>query len=148
MNQPYAPAPFGSPAPDLSKSEEDQLDLLGILFYVYAGLVGVSSMVCLGLGIAGLAIAPMAGRPTGRHDPDPAMFGVALLVVLGAVALFLAAKAVLLILAGRAVRARSGYVTPMIAACLSIINMPIGTALGVFALITLSKPAVKARLSS
>jgi hypothetical protein len=66
----------------------------------------------------------------------------------GAVALFLSAKTVVMILTGRALRGRTSYVMPMVGACLALVNIPFGTALGIFTIITLQKPGVKARLSS
>jgi hypothetical protein len=36
----------------------------------------------------------------------------------------------------------------MVAACMALVNFPIGTALGIFAIITLQKSDVKARLAS
>ena len=61
-------------------------------------------------------------------------------------ALLFIAQAVVMVLAGRAFGRRSGYVICMIAACLALMNLPIGTALGIFALIVLMKPGVRERL--
>jgi hypothetical protein len=133
------------PAPPLlSKQDEQHLDLLSILFYVYAGFVGLTTVVMAGVAVTGLAIISSAGQH-GSSAP-PAMFGAVFLVVFGGVALLFAAKTVVLILAGRAMGRRSGYVMAMVGACFCLINVPLGTALGVFALITLSRPGVRERL--
>jgi predicted membrane protein len=61
------------------------------------------------------------------------------------VALLLIGKTVAMILAGRALGRRSGYMTCMIGACVAMTNIPLGTALGVFTIMTLQKPEVKRR---
>jgi hypothetical protein len=139
----YVPADRPAP-PLLSKQDEQHLDLLSILFYVYAAFVGLITVVMAGMAMIGLVVISTAAQH-GSSAP-PAMFGAVFLVVFGAVALLFAAKTVVLILAGRALGRRSGYVMAMVGACFSLINVPLGTALGVFALITLSKPGVRERL--
>jgi hypothetical protein len=148
MSQPHdTPPPYASP-PRLSKKDEEQIDLLGILFYVYGGFVCLTAVIFGGFALVGLALLPRdAPRATGP-EPDPVILGVALLIVFGAVALLLTAQAAVMFLAGRALRRRSGYILAMVAACLALINLPLGTALGVFALVTLQKPEVKARLGA
>jgi hypothetical protein len=136
------------PLPVLSKQDEQHLDLLSIFFYVYAGLVGLSTMMVAGVAILGLALIPASASHGSSPPPEVALFGGAFLIIFGAVAILLAAKTVVMILAGRALGRRSGYVISMVAACLAVITIPLGTALGIFALIMLTKPGVRERLGS
>ncbi len=151
---PYGPPngpPYGPPRRPLPlpRKDEEHLDLLAILFYVYGAFVGLTALLFGGFALVGLALIPSAagaGHQGSRNEPDPVILGVAFLIMFGAVALLFAAKAVVMFLAGRALGQRRGYVLAMVGACMALINMPIGTALGVFAIITLQKPEVKARL--
>jgi hypothetical protein len=146
MSQPYdAPPPYASP-PRPTKKDEEQIDLLGILFYAYGAFVSFTAVIFGGFALVGLALLPGAAPKASGPEPDPLILGVAVLVVFGAVALLFTAKAAVMFLAGRALRRRTGYMLAMVAACLALINLPLGTALGVFAILTLQKPEVKARL--
>ena len=136
--------PQEPPPPLLPKQDEEHLDLLSVLFYVYAGFVGLSAVAFAGVALMGLVLIPL-GAKHGSEAP-PALFGAVFLVVFGLASLFLAAKTVVMILAGRAIGRRSGYVMGMVGACLALMNIPLGTALGVFAIITLQKPGVRERL--
>jgi hypothetical protein len=148
MSQPYDAPPTHAPPPRLSKKDEEQIDLLGILFYVYGAFVGFTALIFGGFALVGLALLSGAAPGATRPEPDPLILGVAVLVLFGAVALFFTAKAVVMFLAGRALRRRTGYVLAMVAAFLALINLPLGTALGVFAIVTLQRPEVKARLGA
>lgn len=134
-----------SPPPILPPEVEQNLGLLSILFYLHSGLVGLSAVLFGGFAILGLVVIPTA-KPSRSPEPDPALIGAVVLVIFGAVALFMLFKMVIMILAGRAFGRRSGYVMCMVGACMALINIPLGTALGVFALITLMKPGVRERL--
>ncbi len=147
MTQPHHTPPQDAP-PRLAKKDEEQIDLLGILFYAYGAFVGFTAVMFGGFALLGLALLPSAAPKATGPEPNPVVVGVAILIVFGAVALLLTAKAAVMVFAGRALRQRTGYVLAMVAACLALINLPLGTALGVFALMTLQKPEVKARLGA
>ncbi len=59
------------------------------------------------------------------------------------VVLIVAGLAALWFFAGRFVGERKNYVFAFIAACVALPNMPLGTALGVFSIIILSRESVK-----
>ena len=140
MNQ----APFPQPPP-ISRDEDQQLGLLSILFYVYSAFTGLAALMCVGFVVVVAAILPELPRAKGA--PDPVVLSGVFLVIFGAAGLLLVAKTVLMILTGRAFGRREGYVLGMVGACLAMTNIPLGTALGIFAIVTLMKPGVKARLS-
>lgn len=130
--------------PGISRDEDQQLGLLSILFYVYSGVTGLAALTCAGFVAAIAAFLPEMRRARGA--PDPVLMS-ALMVILGAAGGLLLAKTVMMILAGRAFGRREGYVLAMVGACFALTSIPLGTALGVFAILTLMKPGVKARLS-
>jgi hypothetical protein len=131
-------------APPLSPQEDQQLTLLSVLFYVYSAFVALAALMCLGGALVGASIIPHATR--GKGEPDLALFGSAFVIIFGLASVLLVAKTVMMILTGRAFGRRQGYLTCMIGACLAMTNIPLGTALGIFAIITLQKAPVKARL--
>ena len=62
----------------------------------------------------------------------------------GVIVALLVAKAALLAYSGVCIRKRRHRTLSVIMACLSCVNIPLGTALGVFTLVVLSRPSVKA----
>jgi hypothetical protein len=118
------------------------LDLLGIFYYVAAGL----TLLCGGAygGITLLMTGAMSLPARHAQEPVPKevvwMFGgVGLLVILGALV-----SALMIALAGWCLRTRRGWVYCVIVAALSLLSVPIGTVLGVFSLIVLVRPEAKA----
>ncbi len=135
---PASPAPFGGPT--FGPSDESNLRLLSIFHYVYAGLLGLvmlffSIYVVLG---AVMIAAPGSGGSDTRFGGGILMaFGLIFLAAIGA-------KVLLLVMAGRSLVARKAHTLCVVAAVLSCLTMPLGTLLGVFTLIVLFKPQVKA----
>jgi hypothetical protein len=143
VNPPFVAQP---PLPVLlTPQDEGNLNVLSVLFYVYAALVGLGALLLAGFAVVpALLIAGTVGSATPPGGPPPALIGGVLLVVFGIIALFLAIKCVLMILAGRAIGRRSSYVLVMVGACAALLNLPLGTALGICTIVMLQKPAVKA----
>ncbi len=125
----------------------DDLRLLSIFHYVLAGftcLVALVPLVYIGLGAA---LAAGALGDGGRNAP-PAALGW-FLAALGLLFLILAvAYAVCLVVAGRSLARQRRWLFCMIMAGISCASFPFGTALGVFTLVLLSKPEVKASFSA
>jgi len=123
---------------------KDHLNLLGIFHYVFAGL----TLLCgggYGLMMFGMtAVMKTAIEQEHAKNAPPPEFaylfgGIGLIIVVSAVA-----TAVLLGLAGWCLRARKAWVYCAVVAGISLIHVPIGTALGVFSLIVLMRPEAKA----
>jgi len=135
---PASPAPFG--APTFGPSDENNLRLLSIFHDVYAGLLSLFmlfSSIYVVLGAVMMA-APDPGVGDAKIGGGIMMaFGLVLLAVIGA-------KVLLLVMAGRSLVARKAHTLCVVAAVLSCLMMPFGTVLGVFTLIVLFKPHVKA----
>ena len=129
--------------PPLSKADEDQLDLLGVLYWVYGAFVGLG-----GLTFGVFAILPaifVSAAPASRGGPPPWLIGGIFALVFGLVALLLIAKGVMMVVVGSALRRRSGYILCLVGAALAVMNIPLGTALAVFTFMLLNKPETKRR---
>jgi hypothetical protein len=136
-------APFGPQvAPTLTSEDESHLKTLSILHYIYGGfmlLTGAFFLIYVVIGVA--MIADRHSSP----EPNALLAGGILFLVIGAIVMAIAvAKGTLTIYAGVCLAARRRPTLCMIAAALSCINFPLGTALGVFTLIVLSRASVKA----
>lgn len=80
-------------------------------------------------------------------DPDgtvpPAVMGW-LFVIVGIIVIFVGmALAICIITSGRFLSKRKGYWFSFVVACIQCINAPLGTALGVFTILVLSRASVK-----
>ena len=136
--------PPGYPAP--TTANDEQLNTLGVLFWVYAAFIALT-----GLSLLAFAILPailLASAPPDPSGPPPAVVGGIFAVTFGVLALFLLGKAVVMGMAGSALRQRKSYVLIMVASALAVMNIPLGTALAVYTFIHLNKPEVKARFAS
>jgi hypothetical protein len=133
-------------APPMTKEDEDQLSLLAVLYYVYAAMIALAALVFCGISLVGLVFA--GGAHSVHGAPKEAwIVGGVLLAVFGGVGILLAAKTALMVLAGRALQNRTSHTLIMVAACLALMNIPFGTALGIFTIIVLQRESVKARFN-
>ena len=122
------------------KENEQYLRILSLGHYVLAGVVGLFSLIWLLYVYFGQAM--MSGQFEGEPAP-PAVgifmtaFGVAMLV-LGA------GFAVALIVAGQMLEARRRFTYCLVIAGIACALAPFGTVLGVFTILVLMRPEVKA----
>jgi len=157
----YSPPPYGYNPPSASaqdvpslqwRQDNDNLNLLGILHYVYGGIVLLSAIGIIGyFTLMGSVFATIAHSAPAHSPSDAAaahavgqIFGGAFLVfgvVLTVITLIIGG---LKIWAGHGLQTRHSYTLAYVVACLECLQMPLGTALGVFTLIVLSRPSVKA----
>ncbi|PKN44066.1 MAG: hypothetical protein CVU63_11355 [Deltaproteobacteria bacterium HGW-Deltaproteobacteria-20] len=131
MPPPYAPQP-----------NLEHLRLLSIFHYVMGGIVGVFSLfpiIHLGMGIAIVSGA----LPTAGSGP-PAVMGWTFIIIGGTVIFFGETLAICTLLAGRYLSTRQAWLFCVIVAAANCLNMPFGTVLGVFTILMLLKPEVKA----
>jgi hypothetical protein len=136
---PYSPTALRGPAP--GADDESHLRLLSILHYVYGGLLALAAMffsVYLIIGVAMIAAPTPGAGAKGQMLAGGVLvaFGVIIMVLVGA-------KASFMIWAGRSLAAHRNYTLCMVMACLACLNVPLGTALGAFTLVVLSRPTVK-----
>ncbi len=120
---------------------ERHLELLSIFHFVLGGLEAL--FACIPIIHVTLGIVMIAGG-FGANDAPPEVVGWLFVIIGGLVILLGWTLAILIITAGRRIRQRKslGFITAI--AAIECIIVPIGTVLGVFTLVELSKPEVKA----
>jgi hypothetical protein len=128
-------------ASDTSAQELEHLRMLSIFHYIVGGITALFSLIPVIHLVIGLAL--VTGRMEGT-DPEARMFGWLFVVFAG---MFIACGLTLagyIVYAGRCLQQRRRHLLCMVVAALSCMMMPFGTVLGVFTLVTLTKPSVKA----
>jgi hypothetical protein len=129
--------------PALSETDANQVELLGIFHYVLGGLT--LALSCCPLMYAGLGMLFFfADLENKQGEPPPEVIGlfwvgfsvIALVVTLVFAGLVLAA--------GYYLRKREKYTYCQVIAAIECLNMPLGTILGVFTLVVLSRSSVRA----
>ncbi|CRD47975.1 MULTISPECIES: hypothetical protein [Stenotrophomonas] len=148
---PLAPTPVPPPlaaVPVFSRQDADHLRALSIAHYVFGGLIALLSLffiLYIVLGISALSgHLPMNSGGQPSSPAEQRLFGW-VFTVLGTV--FVAGglgMAAFVIHAGRCVARRRRYLLCLIVAGLLCLFAPLGTVLGVFTLVTLLRPQVKA----
>lgn len=119
----------------------EHLRLLSIFHYVVGGLAALAACIPLIHFFLGLAIASGWGADS---DPEGRWVGTFLMVIASVVILLGWAFAVLVILAGRYLARRTHYTYCLVMGAVACLFMPMGTVLGVFTIIVLMRPSVKA----
>jgi hypothetical protein len=134
----------GSP---VSSQDEEHLRILQIGYWIYAALNALGTC-CVG-GYFGLFSALFSTAASVDPKQGPAIVFGGLFVMIGVIlVLLMGGLAYLHYAAGRAIQSRSGTTVVYVSAALACLSFPIGTALGVFTFIVMSRPSVKALFSS
>jgi hypothetical protein len=144
---PYQP-PYASPqhayrgSPMPSQEDAAHLNALAVCHFVYGGIVALVGLVGLVYVIIGFAVAS-AIATHGDRGASVAIGGI--FAVIGVmVLLFVGAKAAAVIYSGLCLQKRRHMTFSFVMAAICCLAIPIGTALGVFTLVVLSRPSVKA----
>jgi hypothetical protein len=120
----------------------EHLKILSILYYVWGGLTACFSCFGLLYVVIGL-VAVIAGVQEKQGGPPAVVGGMFMLI--GIVFVVLGATVGgLTIWAGRCLAQRKRYMLCLVMAGISCLSVPLGTALGVFTIIVLQRPTVKA----
>ncbi len=133
--------------PEAPRNEDaSHLSVLSICTFVYAGFVAFLSLfgavyIVLGVFMATSLPAAPAGAAGG---PTPAAMGSIFAIFGGIFMVIGLATTVALVISGLGLRKRRRRTFSFVVACLICLNVPFGTALGVFTLIVLSRASVKA----
>ena len=120
--------------------DEEHLRMLSILYYIWGGLTACFS--CLGVvyvimgGIFMVAASQQQNAPPAWFGAIFSIFGVLMVLLIGAMA-------GLTLWTGRNLQQRKRYTLCLIVAGVSCLSVPLGTALGVFTFVVLSRPSVK-----
>ena len=123
--------------------DQQHLDLLSIFHYIVGGLALVFSffpVIHLAMGIAMVT----GTLETNSDDGFPILFGWFFIIVAVVVILTGIAYSVCVILAGRYLRRREKYTFCLVMGAISCIFFPFGTVFGIFTILVLSRPTVKA----
>jgi hypothetical protein len=124
--------------------DAEHLRLLSIFHFVVGGLTALVACIPLIHLAVGIAIVSGAFDDVAKGSPPPAFIGW-LFIVIGALVILLGwTYSIGLIVAGRLLGRRQGYLFCLVMAGLSCMNMPLGTCLGVFTIVVLTRPSVKA----
>ena len=133
----------------MDKSEDEQhLELLGIFHYVVGAIMGLFACFPILHLIVGLAVV------TGNFGPEDAMpgearfMGLFFIVFAGMFILIGWGMAICVLLAASKLRKRTNYTFCLVVAAIECMFMPFGTVLGVFTIVVLSRPSVKAMFES
>lgn len=127
---------------DRFSRDEEHLRILSILYYVFGGLgvfSGLIPLVYVALGVVLLSV-----RPTGPAGSGPPPEIGWLMIGFGSgLSLVLLALAGCALFTGYNLSRKKRYLFCFVDACLSCIQMPLGTILGVFTIVVLARPEVK-----
>ncbi len=134
---------YGPQQPGGTPEDVAQLDALSIGHFVYAALFGLVSLV-VGAVLLAAMLATVGAASSRNGGPAAAAVVGVVDVVLGILVVLFLAKTALLAYSGLCIRKRRHRMLSVVMACLACFNIPLGTALGVFTLVVLSRPSVKA----
>ncbi|HET9931735.1 MAG TPA: hypothetical protein VFQ35_13635 [Polyangiaceae bacterium] len=129
-----------------SRSDQSDLNTLAVCHYVYAALLAVGGLIPLGISL--VAVGFFSAMVPSHEPALKGLVGGALLLIWGAIGLLLWLKAGFVAYSGLSLRRGQHRTLSIVVACLCCLNMPLGTLLGVFTLIVLNRPAVRAGYES
>jgi hypothetical protein len=127
--------------------DAEHIRILSICWYIASGMAALFGCLPILYVVLGLMviIAPGAfagGR--GAGPPPPAFMGWMFVVMGGIFLLFLWGSAVIGFLTARALPKRKALMVCYVASALACMQIPVGTVLGIFTIIVLSRPGVRA----
>ena len=130
---------------ELIDCDVEHLRLLKIGYYVLAGSAVVPVLFgSLYLGIAWLSAADFFTARRHSNGAPPEIVGWILLAIGLFVLLFGVVMAGLNVWSGQSLRDRRNRVFCLVSACISLLNFPLGTVIGISTLIVLNRPSVRA----
>ena len=145
---PTMPGALGAAGDQLQMQMDlHHLKLLSIFYYISAGLQAIGGCfgafyVVLGIGVAN---APPPQSSSGQNvEAAPELLGGMLIAIGGCVGLLCIAWAVLCIITGISLAAQRRRTLCLITAAIMCLNIPLGTVLGIFTFVVLSRPSVAA----
>jgi len=126
------------------KKDTEHLRLLSLFHFIFAGfgLLGLAFMVVHYMAMR-LFLSPEFARTHNTGSPPPREVLAILAVVYVVVGFFLVLGLVLNLLSGLWLRKRKNRLFSLVIAGLNCLQVPLGTALGVFTFIVLSRDSVR-----
>lgn len=134
------------PVAGLSDQDAEHLRLLSIFHYVVGGMQGLFGCFPIFHFLFGAAMVFFPDKlGETKNGPPPALFGLFFMLFAGTWMALAWSLAVCLIIAGRSLAQRKRYLFCLVTAGVAAaMCMPFGTVLGVFTIIVLVRPSVKA----
>ncbi|MFC7337266.1 hypothetical protein ACFQY0_08770 [Haloferula chungangensis] len=138
--------------PQYSQQAQDaeHIKLLVIFHYVMAGLTalgGCFPLIYLAMGmffVSGSILMPPPSAGSGPTPPDMAFIGWMFIGFGALFSLLIWTCAVLFFMAGKRLSERRSWTFVFVVACILCLAAPLGTALGIFTIIVLQRPSVRA----
>ncbi|HET6442125.1 MAG TPA: hypothetical protein VFH53_07095 [Phycisphaerae bacterium] len=124
--------------------DEEHLRLLKIFYYIFGGIVAFQASIPLIHVAIGIIILIAAAAGGGGDAGPPAVMGLLFVCIGGAMVLIGWTLAICAFFAARCLSRRTAYVFCFAIAVLSCLCIPYGTVLGIFTIIVLVRPSVKA----
>lgn len=138
---PVSPQAHALP-PAANPDDASHLQILAIFYYVFAGLNAFSVVLMAFYGVLMGAVFSSAPTSGPNADMDAALpMIIGLFTFVTALCLLFA---VLHFMVGQRLRQRRGHTFCQIVSVVTCLSIPFGTALGVFTLIVLNRPSVRA----
>jgi hypothetical protein len=141
MNEPpvIAPLPRNQQNIDI-----DHLNLLSIFHFVGAGFAALGTVVMiLECVFMHFIFASPALWENQRQPPPPEGLFALMSIMYGVIAVWCIISMILNLLSGIFLRARENRTFSFVVAAINCLHMPLGTVLGVFTIIVLSRPSVR-----
>lgn len=141
--------PGAMPSAEVQRQMDiDHLRLLSVFHYVLGGLgllFGLLPLFYVGMGWMMLSGAIPMNDPNGAHAPEAAhMMGWMMILVGVFLTLLMLGMALLVIYAGHSLSQRRRWMFCMVMACIQCLSVPFGTVLGIFTILALNRPSVRA----
>lgn len=137
----YNPIPAQSP-PAASSEDASHLKILAIFYYVFAGLNALSVVLMALYGVL-MGVVFSTAPPSGANAEMQAMLPM-IVGLFAFVTVLSLLFGVLHFMVGQRLRQRRGHTFCQIVAVVTCLSIPFGTALGIFTLLVLNRPSVRA----
>jgi hypothetical protein len=123
----------------------EHLRLLAIFHYIVGAITAIwlsFPLIHVFVGLM-LLLNPQGIASDGKQAGPTRLFGLIFVLIGGAVVLFGWTLGALTIYAGRCISRREKHTFCLVVACVNCLQMPLGTALGIFTLIVMLRDSVK-----
>ncbi|MGB7158298.1 MAG: hypothetical protein WBD40_09550 [Tepidisphaeraceae bacterium] len=143
------PVPYAQPvsyaSAQTSSADDQHLRLLALFHYIWGGItVAFSSLAIIYIILGGIMLASPNSLASPGQPPPPALVGW-MFVLMGGVFLVLGwTLGGLTIYSGRCMSRRRARTFSIVMAAINCLSFPLGTTLGVFTILVLARPTVKA----
>lgn len=141
LSTPFPAPPV--PVPSQAEQDREHLRLLAIFHFVLAGVAALFSLLPVFHLLVGFGLLASAGTAPAEALPG-VLVGWIFVGVAGLMMTLGFGYAACLLIAGRSLAERRRHTFCLVVAGLSCLFMPIGTALGIFTILVLVRPSVRA----